>query len=115
MTDRDKSQLITKVPYYALCEKDKEKVRALDSRYSELIVKNDSLPWSQLRCMIKPYTIEVNKNSIIVVLSRNKKEAIKAAGIPASSVTKITVEYNKDNIVELVVPKTQWKRKSKVE
>ena len=101
---RDKSQLITKVPFYALSREDKDKVRQIDTRYSTLCSKYDALSWLQLRRRIKPYTIFVT-DSKTTIMSETKKNAVAMSGFRPKDITKITVEYA-DRTEELTLPKT---------
>ena len=109
---RDKTQLIIKVPFYALSRGDKDKVRQIDTRYSTLCSKCDGLSWQQLRRKIKPYTI-FTANSKITIMSETKKNALAMSGFKPCDITKITVEYV-DMTKELTIPKTA-KPKSKLQ
>lgn len=101
---RDKSQLIIKVPFYALSREDKEKVKQIDARYSTLCSKCDGLSWQQLRRKIKPYTIFVTDSSI-TIMTGTKKNAVAMSGFKPKDITKIIVEYV-DRTEELTLPKT---------
>ena len=101
---RDKSQLITKVPFYALSREDKEKVKQIDARYSTLCSKCDGLSWQQLRRKIKPYVI-FTAESKITIMTGTKKKAVTMSGFKPKDITGITVEYE-DKTVELTIPKT---------
>ena len=101
---RDKSQLIIKVPFYALSKEDKEKVKQIDARYSTLCSKCDGLSWQQLRRKIKPYTVFVSDSSI-TIMTGTKKNAVAMSGFKPKDITKIIVEYV-DRTEELTLPKT---------
>lgn len=110
---RDKSQLITKVPFYALSREDKEKVKQIDARYSTLCSKYDALSWQQLRRRIKPYTI-FTIDTKITIMTETKKVAIAMSGFKPRNITKITVEYE-DRTEELTLPKSKAKPKCKLQ
>lgn len=110
---RNKSQLLTEVPFNALNKEDREKVKAIDSRYSNLLQMIENKSWKQVRRLIKPYVIYTS-DSKITIMAGTKKNAIKMSGFKPRDITKITVEYA-DHIEELKLNVSKAKPKCKLQ
>ena len=105
---RAKSNLITRVPLQGLCEEDFEKVKSIDSRYTQLLERCSEKSYHSLRKEIKPYIFTLEAEETFTALAKTKTEAIQLLKkqTPKPVITRIVVEYETFS-KKLVVPKSR--------